>query len=129
MTIKERHILNGRETATLSLNEKEFMEFRDTMQAIGNDAVEILECRPEYHDVTILDLVSRTGAYSPSRDGCIYTVRINDRVDESIEAYTAGAYLAGTITDEDARRLCEWRENAEEERIEIDQSYMFLHMV
>lgn len=127
MRIKERQVINGWETATLSLNEKEFMEFRDTMQAIGNDAVEILECRPEFHDVTILDLVSRTGAYIPSRDGCIYTVRINDRVDESIEAYTAGAYLAGFMTESDAQMLCAWRENAEEERIEIDYSYMLLH--
>lgn len=124
MTIKERHILNGRETATLSLDEKEFIEFRDTMQAIGNDAVEILECRPEFRDVTIFDLVSETGAYRPAHDGCIYTVRINDRVDESIEAYTAGAYLAGEMTEEDANRLSNWRENAESFRVEFDQSYM-----
>lgn len=124
MTIKERQVINGWETATLSLNEKEFMEFRDTMHTIGNDAVEILECRPEYHDVTILDLVSRTGAYSPSRDGCLYTVRINDRVDESIEAYTAGAFLAGEMTEEDAQRMSNWRENAESCLIEFDQSYI-----
>lgn len=124
MRIKERYVLNGHETATLTLNEKEFMEFRDTMQAIGNDQVYIMECRPELSDVTILDLVSRTGAYRPPYDGCIYTVRINDRVDESIEAYTAGAYLAGEMTEEDAKRLCDWRDNAESFRIEFDQSYM-----
>ena len=113
MRIKERQIINGWETATLSLNEKEFMEFRDTMHVIGNDQVEILECRPEFRDVTIFDLVSETGAYRPAHDGCIYTVRINERVDESIEAYMAGAYLAGEMTEEDAQRMSHWRENAE----------------
>ena len=124
MTIKERHILNGRETATLSLDEKEFIEFRDTMHVIGNDAVEILECRPEFRDVTTVNIVADTGSYRPVYAGCLYTVRINDRVDESIEAYTAGAFLAGEMTEEDARRLSNWRENAESFKIEFDQSYI-----
>lgn len=123
MTIKERHILNGREMATLDLNEKEFMEFRDTMQAIGNDAVEILECCPELRHTTV-NIVADTGSYRPVYSGCFYTVRINDRVDESIEAYTAGAYLAGEMTEADANRLSNWRDNAESFRIEFDQSYI-----
>lgn len=120
MRIKERQVINGWETATLCLNEKEFMEFRDTMQAIGNDAVEILECRPEFRDVTTVNIVADTGSYRPVYAGCLYTVRINDRVDESIEAYTAGAYLAGEMTEEDAQRMSNWRENADSFWIEVN---------
>ena len=120
MREKEIYTLNGHTMLTLEMDEKEFMEFRDTMQTIENLEYEIMDMRPRLPVLTdmMVEGWTSTSTYWLRDRGCAYTVRINDRIDESIEAYTAGSYLAGNMSDADARRLLNWRENAESIRIE-----------
>ena len=118
MREKEIHSINGHFMLTLEMDEKEFMEFRDTMNTIENMEYEILDIKPRLPSIHETTVCGRAMMYWMPDRGCAYTVRINDRIDESIEAYTAGAYLAGTMTEADANRLMAWRENAESVSIE-----------
>ena len=118
MREKEIYTLNGHTMLTLEMDEREFEEFRETMLAIENLEYEILDIKPRLPVHTDMMVEGWTTTYWMLDRGCAYTIRLNDRIDESIEAYTAGCYLSGTMSESDAKRLLNWRENAESIRIE-----------
>lgn len=116
MKIKERYICRWHDFLTFDMDWDEFLEWRDTMQTIKNDQYELLAL--EARQAAGCDADDELGMMRNVNAVPVVIVQVNDRIDESIEAYTAGAYLAGLMTDEEARRLWAWRENAEETRIE-----------
>lgn len=118
MREKEIYTLNGHTMLTLEMDEREYEEFRETMLAIENLEYEIMDMRPRLPVLTDMMVEGWTTTYWMPDRGCAYTIRLNDRIDESIEAYTAGCYLAGTMSEADAKRLLNWRDNAESIRIE-----------
>lgn len=118
MRIKEIYQLNGHVMLTLDMDEREFLEFRDTMKTIDNENYGIMDMRPAMPVMDTVAIDGRNYVYYHRGKGCAYTVRIHDRIDESIEAYTAGCYLAGKMTDAEANMMLDWRNNAESIRIE-----------